>query len=52
MNLTVWSIPQKMEWFGYLLPSFPYIRMFYNMALDCAYNTCYENFSQIDDESY
>ncbi len=52
MNLTVWHIPHKMEWFGYLLPSFPYIRMFYNMALDCAYSTCYQSISQIDDETY
>jgi len=52
MNITVWCLPKRMEWFAYLLPNFPYIRMFYNMILDCAYSTCYRHYSQIDDESY
>ena len=51
MNLTVWHTPHKMEWFAYFLPSFPYIRMFYNMALDCAYSTCYESIYGIDEET-
>ena len=51
MNLTVWHTPHKMDLFAYLLPSFPYIRMFYNMALDCAYSTCYKSIWDIDEET-
>jgi hypothetical protein len=51
MNFTVWHIPHKMEWFGYLIPSFPFMRMFYNMALDCAYSTCYQSINSIDNET-
>jgi hypothetical protein len=52
MNLAVWCAPLKMSWFAYLMPSFPYIRIFYNLALDCAYSTCYQNIEKIDDETY
>lgn len=52
MNITVWCKPLDMEWFAYLLPNFPYIRMFYNMTLDCAYSTCYTSIHNIDDETY
>ena len=51
MNITVWSNPQKMEWFAYFLPSFPFIRCFYHMALDCAYSTCYKNISDLNEET-
>ena len=52
MNITVWCKPLEMEWFAYILPNFPYVRMFYNMALDCAYSTCYTDIANIDDETY
>lgn len=52
MNFTVWHIPHKMEAFAYLIPSFPYMRMFYNMALDCAYSTCYQSISSVDQETF
>ena len=52
MNLTIWCKPLDMEWMAYLMPSFPYIRIFYNLALDCAYSTCYTDIAKIDDETY
>lgn len=52
MNFTVWHIPHKMETFAYLIPSFPYMRLFYNMALDCAYSTCFQSISSVDQETF
>ena len=52
MNFTVWHIPHKMETFAYFIPSFPYMRLFYNMALDCAYSTCFQSISSVDQETY
>jgi hypothetical protein len=37
LNVTIWAPPIQMESFAYLLPSFPYMRLFNNMALTCAY---------------
>lgn len=52
MNITVWCDPSKMEWFAYLLPNFPYMRSFHNMALNCAYSGCFKDISSIDEETY
>lgn len=40
-----------MEWFAYMLPSFPFIRCFYHMALDCAYATCYKSIYNLNEET-
>jgi hypothetical protein len=37
MNLTIWCEPYKMDWLAYIMPTFPYMRIFYNMTLTCAY---------------
>ena len=52
MNISIWSKPVDMEWFGYLLPNFPYMRTFYNMGLECAYSTCFRSIHDIDNETY
>ena len=51
MNLTIWCEPYKMDWFAYLMPTFPYMRVFYNMTLTCAYQACFSDYRLIDEES-
>ena len=52
MDITIWSNPQRMDWFAYFIPSFPYIRMFYHMGMACSYSACYKSISKINEETW
>jgi len=50
MNVTIWCDPYKMGGFAYLMPTFPYMRLFYVMGLNCAYGGCYSDWRTLDEE--
>jgi hypothetical protein len=48
LNLTIYGIPNKMDNFLYLIPSFSFTRVIYLMAKRCGYGYCVNGFHDID----
>lgn len=48
LNLTIYGIPNKMDNFLYLIPSFSFARVIYLMAKRCGYGYCVNGFHDID----
>lgn len=40
-----------MSWFLYPFPTFPFCRVMYHMAMDCAYGTCIQDMSKMHPEA-
>ena len=49
-NITVYSPPNHMDWFLFLLPSFTFSRLMYFLSIKCGYENCVADFSQMDPE--
>ena len=50
LNLTIYGIPNKMDNFLYIIPSFSFSRVIYLMAKRCGYGYCVRGFHDIDEE--
>lgn len=51
LNVTVYSYPNYMSWYLYPFPTFPFCRVMYHLAMECAYGSCYKQVSQINEET-
>jgi hypothetical protein len=51
LNVTVYANPKEMEWFLYPFPTFPFCRVMYQIAMDCAFQKCFKSVWAMDEES-
>ena len=51
MNITIYSLPKLMPWYLYPLPTFPFCRVMYHLATECAYGVCTESWHKLPEEA-
>lgn len=49
-NLTIFAWPSRMSWFLYIFPTFPFCRVMYHMAIDCAFSSCISELKNVNEE--
>jgi hypothetical protein len=52
MNVSIYTWPARMSWWLYPFPTFPFCRIMYHMAMDCAYIGCTRSMFKMKDEAY